>query len=27
VSDSFAMQPPEFKALSQKIAEVKRRLV
>lgn len=27
VSDSFAMQPPEFKALAQKIAEVKRRLV
>lgn len=27
VSDSLSTQPPEFKALAQKIAEVKRRVV
>lgn len=27
VSDSFAIQPPEFKALAYKIAEIKRRVI
>lgn len=27
VSDSFATQPPEFKALAQKIAEVKKQVI
>lgn len=27
VSDSFAMQPPEFKVLAQKIAELKKRII